>query len=123
MQTRVVENAFGIMASRLGVLLTSINITDMVEAEYIVLVCCALHNFLRSEGNDISEIVNQEGPDREIVPGRWRGRKTLPYSNKPATNRQCSSKGQTDKRLTILLFRYWWSAFSMGQDIGLIESA
>ncbi len=42
---RVVENAFGIMASRFGIFESLINV-EPHKAEVIVLTCCALHNFL-----------------------------------------------------------------------------
>lgn len=43
---RVVENTFGIMASRFRVLQTAINL-NIENIDTIVLTCCALHNFLR----------------------------------------------------------------------------
>ncbi|KAK1903084.1 Protein ALP1-like, partial [Dissostichus eleginoides] len=46
---RVVENAFGILANRFRVFLTTINIQDTAKVEAIVLACCGLHNFLRTE--------------------------------------------------------------------------
>ncbi|KAK1900112.1 Protein ALP1-like [Dissostichus eleginoides] len=46
---RVVENAFGILANRFRVFLTTINIQDTAKVEDIVLACCALHNFLLTE--------------------------------------------------------------------------
>lgn len=45
---RVVENAFGILANRFRVFLTTINLSaDKVQC--ITLACCTLHNFLRAE--------------------------------------------------------------------------
>ena len=45
----------------------------MVKVESIVLAYCALHNFLQSESRAayMEDIVDQEGPDGGIVPGRW----------------------------------------------------
>lgn len=44
---RCVENAFGVMASRFRVFLTTINLEpDKVES--VVMACCALHNLLRT---------------------------------------------------------------------------
>jgi hypothetical protein len=43
---RVVENAFGILASRFRVFLTPISI-NVSNVDAVVLACCALHNFLR----------------------------------------------------------------------------
>ncbi|XP_039641322.1 protein ALP1-like [Perca fluviatilis] len=85
---RVVENAFGIMANCFRVLLTTINIRDTVTVEYIVLACCALHNFLRSEGSDVymADIVDQEGPDTDIIEGRWRQDPALQQASLPRNN-------------------------------------
>lgn len=43
---RVVENTFGILASRFRIFHTSINL-KMDSVDTVVLACCALHNFLR----------------------------------------------------------------------------
>uniref|UniRef100_A0A671KY09 DDE Tnp4 domain-containing protein n=1 Tax=Sinocyclocheilus anshuiensis TaxID=1608454 RepID=A0A671KY09_9TELE len=50
---RVVENAFGILANRFRVFLTTINIQDTAKVEDIVLACCALHNFLWRQDPDL----------------------------------------------------------------------
>lgn len=43
---RIIENAFGILASRFRILLNQINLC-FEKAITIVLACCYLHNFLR----------------------------------------------------------------------------
>jgi len=43
----VVEDAFGILTARFRIFLTTISITKPENVNYIVLACCALHNFLR----------------------------------------------------------------------------
>lgn len=45
---RIIENTFGILASRFRVLYTAINL-DVENIESVVLACCALHNFLRQK--------------------------------------------------------------------------
>ncbi|KAK5648279.1 hypothetical protein RI129_003171 [Pyrocoelia pectoralis] len=45
---RVVENAFGILANRFRVFLTTINLSPN-KVQDITLACCVLHNFLRKE--------------------------------------------------------------------------
>lgn len=45
---RIVENVFGILVSRFGVLQTTIELTPE-KAQIIVLACCYLHNFLRKK--------------------------------------------------------------------------
>ncbi|KAJ8929357.1 hypothetical protein NQ314_017961 [Rhamnusium bicolor] len=42
----VVENTFGIMASRFKVLQTAINL-NIKNIDTVVITCCVLHNFLR----------------------------------------------------------------------------
>lgn len=45
---RVVENAFGILANRFRIFLTTINLS-VEKVQIITLACCALHNFLKEE--------------------------------------------------------------------------
>ncbi|XP_033953775.1 uncharacterized protein [Pseudochaenichthys georgianus] len=84
---RVVENAFGILANRFRVFLTSINIQDTAKVEAIVLACCALHNFLLTENCSVymAGVVDQEGPDHGTVPGSWRQDPELRQATLPAT--------------------------------------
>lgn len=74
---RIVENAFGILASRFRVFLQPIAL-DPRKVESIVLACCTLHNFLRTKitANAIytpPAYMDQENPlTGEIQPGEWR---------------------------------------------------
>jgi hypothetical protein len=45
---RVIENAFGILASRFGILLTKIHLSPE-KVKIIVLACCHLHSYLREQ--------------------------------------------------------------------------
>lgn len=45
---RIIENTFGIFASKLRIFYTAINL-NVDTIEYVTLACCALHNFLRSK--------------------------------------------------------------------------
>lgn len=71
---RIVENTFGIMASRFRVLLNAINLSPE-KARIITLTCCHLHNYLRQKkekkyfhnGFDIEDINNGR-----IEHGDWR---------------------------------------------------
>jgi len=45
---RIIENVFGIMASRFKILQTPINL-PVVKVDLIILTICALHNFLRTK--------------------------------------------------------------------------
>nr|XP_022900758.1 protein ALP1-like [Onthophagus taurus]XP_022900759.1 protein ALP1-like [Onthophagus taurus] len=72
---RVVENAFGILASRFRIFLQPINIS-VDKIDIIILASCALHNFLRKTSN--SNCITEQCIDREdfnngnIIPGQWR---------------------------------------------------
>jgi len=74
---RVVENAFGILAARFGVLQKPI-ILCPEKAQTVTLACCYLHNFLRQKsstylayGNADWEDVDKNGHD-----GEWRASQT-----------------------------------------------
>lgn len=68
---RVVENSFGILASRFRIFHTAINL-NVKTIESLVLACCALHNFLRKKSSTYAppESFNQEnvidGTDPDI---------------------------------------------------------
>jgi hypothetical protein len=72
---RVVENAFGILASRFRVFLTPISI-NVSNVDAVVLACCALHNFLRkiSTKNYITDSLldHEDHVNGLVVPGEWR---------------------------------------------------
>lgn len=69
---RIVENAFGILASRFRIFHTQINL-EPHRIESVVMACCVLHNFLMSSSRNFyapSDCYDQE--DREngtITPG------------------------------------------------------
>lgn len=78
---RVVENSFGILASRFRIFHTAINL-KVESIESVVLACCALHNFLRKKSSayappeafdqeNIIDGTNQLGarPDPDILHG------------------------------------------------------
>lgn len=58
---RVVENSFGILASRFRIFYTAINL-NVETIESVILACCALHNFLRKKS---SSYTPPESFDRE----------------------------------------------------------
>ena len=76
---RVVENAFGVLANRFRVFMSTINL-EPEKVENIVLACCSLHNFLISTNKtsympeDINEsMISNESPvtmqqENEILP-------------------------------------------------------
>ena len=69
---RVVENAFGIMALRWQVLLTTIQ-QRTETAQLIVKTCMVLHNLLRTRYPcHHQSLVDQEDADGSLLPGEWR---------------------------------------------------
>lgn len=68
---RVVENAFGILASRFRCLHTCLQVTP-VNAKKITKACVVLHNKLRDLRPNLGNEVDVEQPDGQIVPGAWR---------------------------------------------------
>jgi len=69
---RVSENAFGIMACRFRVLLTTIQ-TNHLHGRSITKACIVLHNVLRSKCPQLqNRDLDQEDEHGNIVPGAWR---------------------------------------------------
>lgn len=61
---RVVENTFGIMASRFRIFHTSINL-QLDNIDTVVMACCALHNFLRRRSSE--SYTPPQSMDRENI--------------------------------------------------------
>ena len=74
---RIVENAFRILANRFRVFMTPIGLSPE-RVEVLIMACCCLHNFLRTQSGAKaiympSESVDSENPEtHEVVPGTWR---------------------------------------------------
>ncbi|XP_028138355.1 uncharacterized protein LOC114332779 [Diabrotica virgifera virgifera] len=72
---RVVENVFGVLASRFRIFQQPFNI-NLDKIELVILACCALHNFLRKTCK--SNYITEKCIDREdinngtVIPGEWR---------------------------------------------------
>lgn len=92
----VVENAFGILANRFRVFLTTVSFQDPTKVENIVLACCVLHNLLCTESSNryIKGIVDQEGQDHKVVPGRWRQDPELQQAPLPHTTNKTAHAEQ-----------------------------
>jgi len=61
---RVIENTFEIMASRLRVFHTEVNL-KLERIETVVLSCCVLHNFLRCSCNSYAADVQDESEEEQ----------------------------------------------------------
>lgn len=71
---RIIENTFGILASRFRILLRTINLNPEKTAT-IVRTCCHLHNFLRKNKMEIflNESFDIENTNTGIIePGSWK---------------------------------------------------
>ena len=85
---RVVENAFGVLACRFRLFLTTINLSPD-NAEKAVLASCTLHNYLRTKARDrytppsSVDTITTEG---EIIDGDWRKEITLTSIQHQGTN-------------------------------------
>ena len=85
---RVIENAFGILANRFHIFMSPIALQPQT-VEKIVMACCALHNFLRTEaGSGYSgHLVDREDPEtRALIPGTWRQDPLLQQAALPTAN-------------------------------------
>uniref|UniRef100_A0A8C1ZID6 DDE Tnp4 domain-containing protein n=1 Tax=Cyprinus carpio TaxID=7962 RepID=A0A8C1ZID6_CYPCA len=71
--------------------------------------CCALHNFLRTECGEVyMEGIDQEGPDHDTVPGRWRQDPDLLQAPLPnITNTTTQAKRSRDKYFIFKCAVHW----------------
>jgi hypothetical protein len=87
---RVVENAFGILASRFRVFLTSIAV-DITTVDKLVMAACALHNYLLTDVDSQYEtpmLVDHEDTEAHVLKlGSWRDCQMqsvgIPHNNNP----------------------------------------
>jgi hypothetical protein len=83
----VVENAFGIIASRFRILHTSINM-KVENINYVIMAICSLHNFLRkrSSGYMCASTVDTEDVEQCVIhQGEWRNNGVLLSDLHPVT--------------------------------------
>lgn len=84
---RVVENAFGILASRFRIFHTEINM-NVEKFDFIIMASCILHNFLRRTNRitytPIGSLDTENIESRKVVPGEWR-QKSLSFESASTT--------------------------------------
>ena len=86
---RVVENAFGILAQRFQILLSTMQHTPD-NVRIIVQACVCLHNLMRIRypNMNTNQVDREDVQDARIIPGEWRlGRNKLDVVNVQGANR------------------------------------
>lgn len=69
---RCVENAFGILANRFGILLTTMQHRP-ATVRLITMTCCILHNLMRIRYPRLqNNVADREANNGNLVPGAWR---------------------------------------------------
>lgn len=75
---RIVENAFGILANRFQCLLGTMKQSPKTVATIVKAACC-LHNLMRLRYPALQQnVVDQEDPNHNVVPGSWRNDRPMP---------------------------------------------
>ena len=100
---RVVENAFGILANRFQVLLTTMQ-HDPGTVRRIVEACCILHNLMRTRYPVLqNKLVDRKQKNGEMEPGEWRkGRNLVDTVDVQGPNR-----ASRDGKMQRNLLRHW----------------
>lgn len=108
---RTIENSFGILVQRWGILKTRIN-ADVTMCEAITKACVVLHNFLQSDEESLPEsqrrycptgLVDQEKPGGQILPGAWRKSTDLQSVRRLGSNNS-TRKAQSNRDLLCSFF-------------------
>ncbi|MCP3857857.1 MAG: hypothetical protein GY698_24565, partial [Actinomycetia bacterium] len=98
---RVVENAFGILANRFQIILTTMQ-HNAETVELIVQTCMVLHNFMRTRYPILqNRYLDRPGVNGAMRPGQWRRDQDLTdteYQNVVAGSR-ASKKGKMQRNL------------------------
>lgn len=100
---RVVENAFGILANRFQILLTTMQ-HDPETVKSIVEACCILHNLMRTRYPVLqNRLVDRQQGNGDMEPGEWRqGRNLMDTVDVQGPNR-ASREGKKQRNL----LRHW----------------
>ncbi len=97
---RVVENAFGILANRFQVLLTTMQ-HHPSTVKLIVFTCMVLHNLMRIRypGLQNQHLDRAENVNRNFIPGAWREGRNLPDLGAVACPNTSSNEGKNQRNL------------------------
>lgn len=88
---RVVENAFGILASKFRLFEKPISL-KLETLDKVVLACCAIHNWLKKTNPRYvtGDLIDYEDENHRVFPGSWR-QNNSGLQNLPATNHKHSN--------------------------------
>lgn len=101
---RVVENAFGIMALRWQILLTTIQ-HRVVTAQLIVKTCMVLHNLLRIRyPRHHQALIDQEDVDGNLIPGERGKHANMQEMEQAKGPTRESTKAKQDREYLKLYF-------------------
>lgn len=91
----VVENAFGILASRFGVFQRQMLLSPE-KAQTVTLACCYLHNFLRRKSNRyiMQGTVDWEDENGTVHGGSWRDSQIEIHGLQATQRRNASDKAK-----------------------------
>ena len=97
---RVVENAFGILANRFQILLSTMQ-HHPSTVKLIVKTCLILHNLMRTRypGLQNQQLDRPEGENRDFVPGAWREGRHLEDTETATGPNTASRDGKKQRNL------------------------
>lgn len=101
---RVVENAFGILANRWRVFLTTIKL-DPDRVTDVILAACCLHNYLVEKNkHSYTSAADIENCDHTITAGTWRSNTCLTRLNQFSTDRNPPRNAKNQRELLTTYF-------------------
>ncbi|XP_028417861.1 putative nuclease HARBI1 [Dendronephthya gigantea] len=101
---RVVENAFGILASRFCVFLTTIKLSPE-RVTYLILASCCLHNFMvNNNKHAYTSTGDVESEDHAFLSGAWRADPPLNSLQSCTTNRNPTRSAKQQRQLLTNYF-------------------
>lgn len=101
---RVVENAFGILANRWRVFLTTIKLCPD-KVTHLILAACCLHNYsVKKNKIFYTSIADVENADHTVTPGLWRNDPSLTSMNPSSANRNPPNNAKDQRQLLTVYF-------------------
>jgi hypothetical protein len=101
---RVVENAFGILASRWPVFLTTIKVCPD-KVTYLILAACCLHNYMVEKSKSSYVVAaDVEDGDHVVIPGSWRNEACLTRMNQFCKTRNPSHSAKKQREILTTYF-------------------